>query len=37
LDSQLEIPVSSNKSDLERAMDGHIVGFGELIGMYKRD
>jgi len=37
LDCKLEIPVSSNKYDLEKAMEGHILGFGELIGMYKRD
>jgi len=32
LDCKLEIPVSSNKTDLEKAMSGHIIGFGELIG-----
>jgi len=36
LDSQLELPVSSNKYDLEKAMSGRILGFGELIGLYKR-
>lgn len=37
LDCQLEIPESSTKSDLEQAMEGHIIGFGELIGLYRRD
>lgn len=37
LDCKLEIPDSSGKHDLENAMDGHIMGFGELIGLYKRD
>jgi Raf kinase inhibitor-like YbhB/YbcL family protein len=36
LDCKLEIPVSSNKNDLEKAMSGHILGFGELIGRYQR-
>ena len=37
LDCKLEIPVSSNKTDLEKAMGGHIIGFGELIGLYRRE
>jgi Raf kinase inhibitor-like YbhB/YbcL family protein len=36
LDCKLEIPVSSNKNDLEKAMNGHILGFGELVGVYNR-
>jgi Raf kinase inhibitor-like YbhB/YbcL family protein len=36
LDCILEIPASSNKADLEKAMGGHILGFGELIGLYKK-
>lgn len=36
LGCKLEIPVSSNQNDLERAMGGHILGFGELTGLYSR-
>jgi Raf kinase inhibitor-like YbhB/YbcL family protein len=36
LDETLYLPVSSNKAELERAMAGHILAFGELIGLYKR-
>ena len=36
LDCILDLPVSSNKIHLEKAMSGHIIGFGELIGLYKR-
>jgi phosphatidylethanolamine-binding protein (PEBP) family uncharacterized protein len=32
----LEIPGSSPKADLEKAMAGHILGVGELIGLYKK-
>jgi Raf kinase inhibitor-like YbhB/YbcL family protein len=37
LDCKLEIPAGASKPDLEQAMDGHILGFGELIGLFKRD
>jgi Raf kinase inhibitor-like YbhB/YbcL family protein len=36
LDSVLELPSSSTKSSLEKAMQPHILAFGELIGQYKR-
>ena len=36
LDTLLNIPSSSTKRDLERAMHGHILGMGELVGLYKR-
>jgi Raf kinase inhibitor-like YbhB/YbcL family protein len=36
LDETLYLPLSSNKAELERAMAGHILAFGELIGLYKR-
>ncbi|MGE5108818.1 MAG: YbhB/YbcL family Raf kinase inhibitor-like protein [Sphingobacteriales bacterium] len=36
LDSTLDIPVSSDKSQLESAMSEHIIGFGELMGKYGR-
>lgn len=36
LDDTLYLPVSSNKAELERGMAGHILAFGELIGLYKR-
>jgi Raf kinase inhibitor-like YbhB/YbcL family protein len=36
LDTVLELPVSAGKNELEKAMSEHIIGFGELIGLYKR-
>lgn len=36
LDDVLNIPVSSDKGDLERAMAPHIRAYGELIGRYSR-
>jgi Raf kinase inhibitor-like YbhB/YbcL family protein len=37
LDRMLEIPESSDKTRLEQAMEDHILAFGELIGLYRRD
>ena len=37
LDCLLDIPKNSNKEKLEKAMGGHILGFGELIGLYKKE
>ena len=37
LDQILEIPESSDKANLAQAMEGHILGYGELIGLYRRD
>lgn len=34
LDCILEIPASSGKTDLEKAMKDHVVGFGFLVGKY---
>lgn len=36
LDVTLKLPSSATKKELERAMEGHIVARGELIGIYKR-
>ncbi len=36
LKSLLDLPVSSSKLQLEKAMSACIIGFGELIGMYGR-
>lgn len=36
LDDVLNIPVSSDKGDLERAMAPHILAYGELVGRYSR-
>lgn len=36
LDDVLNIPASSDKGDLERAMTPHILAYGELIGRYSR-
>lgn len=37
LDFQLDTPKNSNKEVVEKAMAGHVLGFGELIGLYKRE
>ena len=37
LDCILNLPPGIGKSQLEKAMSEHIIGFGELIGLYKRD
>jgi Raf kinase inhibitor-like YbhB/YbcL family protein len=36
LDRKLDLDVTSKKEDLERAMQGHILAYGELIGLYKK-
>ena len=36
LDSELDLPAGTRKKDLLKAMEGHILGEGQLIGKYKR-
>lgn len=36
LDCLFRLPASTQKNQLEKAMGGHIIAFGELIGLYKR-
>jgi len=36
LDTTLHLGNSTTKDDLERAMQGHVLGKGELMGTYKR-
>ncbi len=36
LDAELGLGVKSSKQDLEKAMHGHIIAKGELIGLYRR-
>ncbi len=36
LDSKLSIPSYSQKQDLEKAMEGHIIEKAELVGLYTR-
>jgi Raf kinase inhibitor-like YbhB/YbcL family protein len=36
LDTSLNIPAGSTKQALEKAMKGHILGYGELVGLYKK-
>jgi len=36
LDTKLNINPDSNKTDLEKAMKGHIIAEGQIIGLYKR-
>ena len=36
LDGLLNIPLTSTRRELERSMSEHIIGFGELTGIYNR-
>jgi Raf kinase inhibitor-like YbhB/YbcL family protein len=36
LDTVLDLPAKTKKEDLEKAMQPHIVAFGEIIGLYKK-
>ncbi len=36
LDTMLDLPASTTKKDLEKAMQGHILAQAELIGKYRR-
>lgn len=36
LDRELDLPAGARKRDLLKAVEGHILGQGELVGKYKR-
>jgi len=36
LDSLLDLPLNATKSDLEKAMKGHVLGHAEIVGLYRR-
>jgi Raf kinase inhibitor-like YbhB/YbcL family protein len=36
LDTKLGLPEGITKQDLEKAMEGHILGKAELVGLYRR-
>jgi Raf kinase inhibitor-like YbhB/YbcL family protein len=36
LDALLDLPAATGKQQLEKAMSEHIIGFGELVGLYSR-
>jgi Raf kinase inhibitor-like YbhB/YbcL family protein len=36
LDVELNLNSNSRKKDLEKAMQGHVLGKGELVGLYRR-
>ncbi|MBN1357724.1 YbhB/YbcL family Raf kinase inhibitor-like protein [Candidatus Bathyarchaeota archaeon] len=36
LDTQLDLKLNSTKRDVEKAMKGHILAEGELVGLYSR-
>ena len=36
LDTKLAIQPNSKKNDVEKAMEGHILAKGEIVGLYKR-
>lgn len=37
LDTLLNLPALTDKGSLEKAMSEHIIAFGELVGLYKRN
>ncbi|QEC65800.1 YbhB/YbcL family Raf kinase inhibitor-like protein [Panacibacter ginsenosidivorans] len=37
LDALLNLPANTRKPQLEKEMSKHIIAFGELVGLYKRD
>ncbi|MDK2854264.1 YbhB/YbcL family Raf kinase inhibitor-like protein [Thermococcus litoralis] len=36
LDTTLDLKPGAGKRDLEKAMEGHVIQFGELVGLYER-
>jgi Raf kinase inhibitor-like YbhB/YbcL family protein len=36
LDTELSLGASSRKKDAEKAMQGHVLAKGELVGLYRR-
>lgn len=36
LDELLELDTTSTRKEVEKAMAAHIIGYGELVGLYKR-
>ena len=36
LDAKLNLPAGASKAEIEKAMEGHILGKAELIGLYSR-
>ena len=36
LDTKLSLDKNAGKAELEKAMEGHILSKGELIGLYKK-
>ena len=37
LDCLLDLPDSTRKFQLERELSGHVIGYGELMGLYERN
>lgn len=37
LDTKLDLPKGASRDDLEKAMEAHVVGQGELMGKYQRN
>lgn len=37
LDALLDLPETTTKQELEKAMSEHIIAFGELVGLYSRN
>ncbi|MEM3004772.1 MAG: YbhB/YbcL family Raf kinase inhibitor-like protein [Candidatus Bathyarchaeia archaeon] len=36
LDTKLQLDQNAGKKDVEKAMEGHILAMGELVGLYRR-
>jgi len=37
LDRRIDLPAGSTKEQLLKAIEGHIIASGELIGLYKKE
>jgi Raf kinase inhibitor-like YbhB/YbcL family protein len=36
LDTMIALPAGKSKKEIERAMQGHVLAYGELVGTYSR-
>lgn len=36
LDTELKLEPGSSRKELEKAMEGHVIAWGEVVGLYER-
>ena len=36
LDGKLDLPATATRADVEKAIDGHIIGHAVLVGLFNR-